>query len=96
MLLMACSENDTPKVGVRARVRAGGWLDTSPRSRSLSHPPTLPLLPSPHCLLHRHQVEELLAAGANVSVKDLNGKTAIELASKEEIREMLRKGGAQG
>lgn len=47
LLLMACSENDTPKV------------------------------------------EELLKAGADTSVKDLNGRTPLELCKKEEIREML-------
>lgn len=47
LLLMACSENDTPKV------------------------------------------EELLKAGADISVKDLSGKSPLELCKKEEIREML-------
>ena len=48
LLLMACSENDTPKV------------------------------------------EELLGAGANVGVKNpADGKTPMELCTKEEIKEML-------
>ena len=47
LLLMACAENDTPKV------------------------------------------EELLRAGANPTVKDLNGKTPMELCTKAEIKEAL-------
>jgi hypothetical protein len=48
LLLMAASENDTPKI------------------------------------------EELLSAGADVSVKDVNGKTAMDLATKPEILAMLK------
>lgn len=49
LLLMACSENDTPKV------------------------------------------EELLRAGANVKVTDNNGKSPLELCTKEDIKAMLQK-----
>ncbi len=49
LLLMACAENDTPKV------------------------------------------EELLGAGADPTVKDLNGQLPIELCQKEEIKAMLGK-----
>lgn len=48
LLLMACSEDDTPKV------------------------------------------EELLAAGADPTRKDLNGKTPLELCTKEDIKNMLQ------
>lgn len=52
LLLMACAENDTPKV------------------------------------------EELLGAGANVNIKDNNGKSPIQLATKPEILKMLQAKGA--
>lgn len=52
LLLMACSENDTPKV------------------------------------------EEVLKAGADINVKDLNGKSPMELCTKEEVKELLQKAGA--
>jgi ankyrin repeat protein len=48
LLLMACSENDAPKV------------------------------------------EELLRAGADTNVKDLEGKSPMELCTKDEIKELLR------
>lgn len=49
LLLMACSENDAPKV------------------------------------------EEVLSAGADINVKDLDGKTPMDLCTKEEIKELLSK-----
>jgi len=49
LLLMACSENDAPKV------------------------------------------EELLRAGADMNVEDLEGKSPMELCTKDEIKEMLRR-----
>lgn len=48
ILLLAASQNDTPKIG------------------------------------------EILAAGADVTVKDPNGKTAVDLATKEETKALLR------
>ena len=36
------------------------------------------------------KVEELLAAGANPGVKDIDGRSALELATKDEIREALQ------
>lgn len=53
ILLMACSENDSPKV------------------------------------------EELLKAGANPNVADPDGRTPMQLATKADILEMLRKAGAK-
>ena len=41
------------------------------------------------------KIEELLGAGADASVKDLNGKTALQLATKPEILAMLQKAGAK-
>jgi hypothetical protein len=41
------------------------------------------------------KIEELLGAGADVNVKDLNGKTALQLATKPEILAMLQKAGAK-
>lgn len=35
------------------------------------------------------KVEEVLAAGADPSIKDLNGKTAVELAADSETREVI-------
>jgi len=49
LLLMACSENDTPKV------------------------------------------EEVLAAGADPSRRDLHGKTPLELCTKDEIKELVQR-----
>ena len=40
------------------------------------------------------KIEELLGAGANVAVTDLNGKTPMELATKPEILTMLQKAAA--
>jgi len=47
---------------------------------------------------HREVVRQLLAAGADVNVKDEKGATALILASVQghrEIAEMLRKAGAK-
>lgn len=37
------------------------------------------------------KVEELLRSGADPTVKDLNGKTAIELCEKPEVKDALEK-----
>jgi hypothetical protein len=35
------------------------------------------------------KVEEVLAAGADINVRDLNGKSAMELAASEEVKKLL-------
>lgn len=40
------------------------------------------------------RVEECLGAGANINVKNFDGKTPLELADKEEVKEMLQKAAA--
>lgn len=42
------------------------------------------------CAYVRVQVREVLGAGADVRAKDCNGKTALQLATKEEIVNMLK------
>ena len=39
---------------------------------------------------HTEIVKALLAAGADKSLKDINGKTALDWAKKEEIKALLR------
>ncbi len=41
------------------------------------------------------KVQELLAAGADVTVQDLDGRTPLQLATKPEVLDMLRKREAQ-
>jgi ankyrin repeat protein len=36
------------------------------------------------------KVEELLAAGANPAVKDIDGRSTLELATKDEIKAVLQ------
>ena len=42
------------------------------------------------------KLEDVLNAGADVTVKDLNGKTAMELASNDEVKDLLKQANAVG
>lgn len=41
------------------------------------------------------KVQELLTAGADITVKDLEGKTALELTTSVEVKELLEAAGAK-